>query len=96
MAPEIVSKREFAGPPADVWALGILYFALICGRFPFKGSSDKELYKKICKYDLDFSDCASPHARFFLHKILKKDAQDRPTALELLQDSYLAKAEEEF
>jgi MAP/microtubule affinity-regulating kinase len=37
MAPEIVSKREYLGPPADVWALGILFYALLCGKFPFKG-----------------------------------------------------------
>lgn len=49
MAPEIVSKIEYSGPPADVWALGVLLYALLCGRFPFKGQSDKELYTNICK-----------------------------------------------
>jgi serine/threonine protein kinase len=49
MAPEIVSKIEYAGPPADIWALGVLLYALLCGRFPFKGSNDKELYTNICK-----------------------------------------------
>ena len=49
MAPEIVSKVEFAGPPADIWALGVLLYALLNGRFPFKGSNDKELYTNICK-----------------------------------------------
>jgi MAP/microtubule affinity-regulating kinase len=37
MAPEIVSKKEYTGPPADIWAVGILFFALLCGRFPFRG-----------------------------------------------------------
>lgn len=37
MAPEIVSKKEYCGPPADVWALGVLMFALLCGRFPYRG-----------------------------------------------------------
>jgi serine/threonine protein kinase len=50
MAPEIVTKKEYLGPPADIWALGVLYYALLCGKFPFKGQNDKELYKKICKY----------------------------------------------
>jgi MAP/microtubule affinity-regulating kinase len=59
MAPEIVSKKEYTGPPADVWGLGVLYYALLCGKFPFKGQNDKELYKKICKNDLEFPDSVS-------------------------------------
>ncbi len=47
MAPEIVSKSEYSGPPADIWALGVLLFALLCGKFPFKGQNDKELYENI-------------------------------------------------
>lgn len=52
MAPEIVSKIEYSGPPADIWALGVLLFALLCGKFPFKGANDKELYNYICTKEL--------------------------------------------
>lgn len=44
MSPEIVNKRNYLGPPTDIWATGILIYALLCGAFPFKGTSDKELY----------------------------------------------------
>jgi len=37
MAPEIVQKRDYLGPPTDIWASGILLYALLCGHFPFKG-----------------------------------------------------------
>lgn len=80
MAPEIVSKKEYSGPPADIWALGILFFALINGRFPFKGTNDKELFKKICKYDLEFNDYVSSHTKTFISKLLKKDPDLRPSA----------------
>jgi len=36
MAPEIVSK-DYYNFPVDVWALGVLFFKLITGYFPFKG-----------------------------------------------------------
>lgn len=44
MAPEIVSKRNYKGFATDVWALGILLFALLCGHFPFRGNSKNILF----------------------------------------------------
>ena len=49
MAPEIVKKRNYYGQMADTWALGVLLYAMLCGKFPFKGHSDKELFRKIAK-----------------------------------------------
>ncbi len=37
MAPEIHSKKDYFGPPVDVWALGVMLYVMSCGRFPFKG-----------------------------------------------------------
>lgn len=53
MAPEIVSKVDYCGKKADVWALGIVLYVLLCGKFPFRGISDSELFKKIksCVYE---------------------------------------------
>jgi serine/threonine protein kinase len=34
-APEIVGRRLYEGPPADVWSLGVVTFATVCGYLPF-------------------------------------------------------------
>lgn len=34
-APEIVGRQLYEGPPADVWSLGIVTFATVCGYLPF-------------------------------------------------------------
>ena len=47
MCPEIVCKKEYYGPPTDIWTSGILLFAMLCGQFPFRGANDKVLYRKI-------------------------------------------------
>ena len=31
MCPEIVMKKEYSGPPTDIWATGILFYAMLCG-----------------------------------------------------------------
>jgi MAP/microtubule affinity-regulating kinase len=47
MAPEIVAKKDYHGPPVDVWSAGILLYVMLVGAFPFKGTDDKNLYYKI-------------------------------------------------
>lgn len=47
MAPEIVSRTPYFGFPADVWALGVMFYRIAAGKFPFSGTSDKELFSAI-------------------------------------------------
>lgn len=89
MAPEIVSKIEYAGPPADIWALGVLLYALLCGRFPFKGQNDKELYTNICKQDLPLPDHISRQGRQLLLRIFHKNPDKRPSTKDVLRDPWL-------
>lgn len=68
MAPEIVQKKEYMGSPTDIWASGILLYAMLCGRFPFKGKDTKELYKSIASGYFTFPDNVkvSQEAKLFI------------------------------
>ena len=59
MSPEIVSKQPYDGPPTDIWAAGVMFYILICGTFPFRGLSDKDLFKRILKNKLVFPEFVS-------------------------------------
>ena len=39
MAPEITAKLPYFGEPADMWALGILLYLMLYGKFPFRATS---------------------------------------------------------
>mmetsp|Transcript_1311 Transcript_1311/g.1385 ORF Transcript_1311/g.1385 Transcript_1311/m.1385 type:complete len:1268 (+) Transcript_1311:89-3892(+) len=89
MAPEIVAKKEYAGPPADIWAMGVLLFALLNGCFPFRGHNDKELYRKIMRGEFVIPEHVSTGACALLRRILNVDADQRPTAKEIYYDPWM-------
>lgn len=53
MAPELIKKNEFDYEKVDVWALGIVLYAILVGHFPFKGKNNREMYCKIIKGQFD-------------------------------------------
>lgn len=89
MAPEIVSRKEYSGPPADIWALGILLYVMLAGCFPFKAPTDRELFKKIEKGIFSIPSHVSAGARGLIHKILNVDPGMRPKASDIIGDSWL-------
>ncbi|CAK75885.1 unnamed protein product (macronuclear) [Paramecium tetraurelia] len=43
MAPEIFQKKPYDGRKADIWALGVLLYQILCGKVPFPGKNDEEI-----------------------------------------------------
>ena len=72
-----------------MYAAGVLLFAFFCGCFPFRGQNDKELYKKIASSELVLPDHIPSGPRYLLKYMLKKNAEERPTAADLLQDPWV-------
>ena len=89
MAPEIVRKTEFCGPPTDIYAAGVLLFAFFCGCFPFRGANDKELYTKIAKAELNVPEHVPSQPRQLIQKMMDKNPEKRPTASELFAESWV-------
>lgn len=88
MAPEIVKNVDYVGQYADVWALGVLLFAVLTGNFPFKGTSDRELFRKIesCKFVIP--DTVDLNAQNVIKRILHKAPMERPSCEDLLKETW--------
>jgi len=89
MAPEIVGRKEYKGQAADVWALGVLLYAILTGAFPFKGMSDSDLYKKIQRGVYSVPAEVPAAAKLIIEQMLKVDPAQRPTISEVLKDEWL-------
>ena len=92
MAPEIVAKKEYYGPSVDVWALGVLLYTMVTGRYPFKGENEQELNAKIGSAKFDTPLTVSRDCRELIKKILQIDPSKRPTCEEMLKDAFMTKA----
>ena len=93
MAPEIVSRREYTGPPVDIWALGVLLFAMLCGCFPFKGINDAELYRKIQKGNFAIPEHVEERPRRLIKRMMQVDPSKRPTVRDILRTDWLGEGE---
>lgn len=84
MAPEIVQKQEYRGEAADIWALGVMMFVMLIGYFPYKGSTDEELYRKINHADYPQHDISTMRrAHHLIARMFSIDAGHRITAAEV-------------
>jgi serine/threonine protein kinase len=44
MAPEIVSKIDHCPIYTDMWSLGILFYVMLQGNYPFRAKNENELF----------------------------------------------------
>lgn len=95
MAPEIVARKEYSGFCADIWAQGVLLYALLCGSFPFRGQNDRDLYRKIVRGTFNIPETVGDGARAILTRILTTDMTRRPCIVEVLADPWLSAHREE-
>ena len=75
LAPEVFNGTANAGPPLDVWSLGVILFAILCGRLPFEGSyltgtkrpRDAIIRSRIVKCQYKVDDSLSPEAKVYIY-----------------------------
>lgn len=89
IAPEIISGQPYAFP-GDVWALGVLLYVMLAGRFPFKASTQRELYRRIVRGSFQALENVAPEARELIDSVLQKNQDLRPTVEQMLAGPWMA------
>ena len=89
MAPEIILHKESIGPPVDIWALGVLLYTMLCGKFPFRATNDQDLYREIINSHFQLPCDLSEPSKVLISKMLQIDPQKRPSSMQILLDDWL-------
>lgn len=94
LAPEIARDTPYDSK-VDIWSLGITAVELLLGRAPRSSERTKEILRLLVTDPKGPSiqlPHASPELLSFLHRLLKVDPLERPTASELLKDPFIVRA----
>jgi serine/threonine protein kinase len=92
MAPEIVRRSEYEGKPVDMWSLGILLYAILCGYFPFRAKNYPDLYRRIARGVFEIPEELSSNAKDLIKQLLTMDPTQRLTAPGCLKHPWLQSA----
>ncbi|XP_069820475.1 maternal embryonic leucine zipper kinase isoform X2 [Dendropsophus ebraccatus] len=88
-APELIQGKAYIGSEADIWSMGVLMYALMCGYLPFDDDNVMVLYKKIMRGKYEIPKWLSPGSVLLLSQMLQVDPKKRISVKHLLKHPWL-------
>ena len=95
-SPEMVSGHKYNGFNIDIWATGIILFAMVCGYLPFEHSDKDKLFEQILKAKLDFPSHLSDSVKDLISKILITDPNKRINIEQIKKHSFYLLGKETY
>lgn len=87
ISPEVLQKRGHSYE-ADIWALGCIMYALLCGRPPFETTTLKETYLRITMRKYSTPPHVSNTARNLIKSLLSLEPLHRPALEKITKHSF--------
>ena len=90
-APEMLAGKRYTGQEVDIWSLGVILYALLCGALPFDDDDESVMKQKILQGDYEIPDCLSEDAQSLIASILQQDPTKRPSIQSILSHPWFSK-----
>ena len=83
-SPEMVKGKKYDGFNIDIWAIGVILFAMLCGYLPFEDDENDNdlLFSQIIQNKIEYPPFLSKISLDILKRILVSDPQKRITLKE--------------
>ncbi|XP_063699546.1 tribbles homolog 2 [Culicoides brevitarsis] len=95
VSPEILRvNTKYSGKAADIWALGVILYTMLVGRYPFNDSEHTNLFAKISRGHYVIPECLSAKARCMIRALLRRDSSERITSSDVLHHPWLMQTEQ--
>lgn len=88
-APELFEGKQYHGPKADIWSLGVVLYVLVCGALPFDGNTLQSLKSRVLsgKFRIPyFMSCDCEH---LIRHMLITDPDKRYTLPQIKQHRWM-------
>ena len=89
-APEIIVGEPYLGRMADIWSIGVILYAMVCGKLPFKDKDAKTLLSDVAS-KLHFPSRIDDKCKDLIKGILKYNPQDRLTLEEIKSHPWMSR-----
>lgn len=87
-APEMLGSSPYDPMKSDIWSLGITFYFLITGGFPFSTESKSMLIEQIKSGSVYFPPFVNQKTVYLISQMVRKFPDDRPTAAQLLKSRF--------